>query len=67
MSNTFSAGQSARRGALLFLREVTAAVREGLELVSRYKMLALKTDRELSALGLSRADLPRIAVKGWKR
>lgn len=67
MSMTFSAGRSARRGAVSFLRECAAAVREGLELVSRYKMLALKTDRELSALGLSRSDLPRIAVKGWKR
>ncbi|NVO16479.1 MAG: hypothetical protein HXX10_20825 [Rhodoplanes sp.] len=67
MSNSYSAGQSARHGALSFLRECAAAVREGLELVSRYKMLAMKTDRQLSALGLTRADLPRIAVKGWNR
>ncbi|RAI42527.1 hypothetical protein [Rhodoplanes roseus] len=67
MSITYSAGRSAQRGAVAFLREVATAIREGLQLVSRYKLLALKTDRELAALGLARADLPRIAVQGWKK
>ncbi|MFD2181197.1 DUF1127 domain-containing protein [Rhodoplanes azumiensis] len=67
MSITYSAGRRARRGVVAFLREVAAAVGEGRELVSRYKALETKTDRELSALGLTREDLPRVAVQGWKK
>lgn len=67
MSITYSAGHSARRGIVAFLREVGAAIGEGLELVSRYKALETRTDSELAALGLSREDLPRVAVQGWKK
>ncbi|MDC7789031.1 hypothetical protein PQJ75_19665 [Rhodoplanes sp. TEM] len=67
MSITYSAGRSARRGVVSFLREVGAAIGEGLEFVSRYKALETKTDGELAALGLTREDLPRVAVQGWKK
>jgi hypothetical protein len=67
MSITYTFGRAARRGAATFFKEVAAAVREGRQLVSRYRMLALKTDRELSALGLARADLPHITVQGRKK
>ncbi|MFL9826948.1 hypothetical protein [Rhodoplanes sp. SY1] len=67
MSITYSAGHGARHGVVAFLRDVAAAVSEGLELVSRYKALETKTDRELSAIGLTREDLPRVAVHGWKK
>lgn len=67
MSVSLSAEHTARRGAFTFLRHVAAAVREGLEFASRYRTLSVKSDRELAALGLSREDLPRVTVQGWKR
>jgi uncharacterized protein YjiS (DUF1127 family) len=52
---------------LALVRKAFAAVREGLELARRYRMLANMSDERLAALGVSRKDIARIAVNGWKR
>jgi uncharacterized protein YjiS (DUF1127 family) len=44
-----------------------AAVREGIELATRYRMLVNLSNEELAAFGLTRKDIPRVAVNGWKR
>lgn len=49
------------------MRSVLAATREGIELATRYQMLANMTDEKLAALGVNRKDLARIAVNGWRR
>jgi uncharacterized protein YjiS (DUF1127 family) len=57
----------AGRGPFALVRDVVASVREGIELASRYKMLAYLNDEELTALGLKREDIPRVVVSGWHR
>jgi uncharacterized protein YjiS (DUF1127 family) len=57
----------AGRGLFTLVRELVAAVRDGLELATRYKMLAYLSDEELSAIGLKREDIPRVVVSGWGR
>ena len=54
-------------GIFGFIRELLAAVREGQELATRYKLLAYLSDEELTALGLKREDIPRVVVSGWAR
>lgn len=49
------------------VRKVLAATREGIELATRYQMLANMTDEKLAALGVRRKDIARIAVNGWRR
>ena len=49
------------------VRNVFAATREGIELATRYQMLASMTNEKLAALGVKRKDIARIAVNGWKR
>lgn len=49
------------------VRKVLAATREGIELATRYQMLANMTDEKLAALGVRRNDIARIAVNGWRR
>lgn len=56
-----------RSGVLTLIRHVVSAVREGLELATRYKMLAYLNDHELASIGLKREDIPRVVVSGWKR
>ena len=49
------------------IREGFAAISEGIEQATRYRILANLSNEELSALGITRKDIPRIAVNGWKR
>lgn len=44
-----------------------AAVREGVELATRYRILSNLSNEELAALGLTRKDIPRVTVNGWNR
>jgi uncharacterized protein YjiS (DUF1127 family) len=55
-----------RLGLIAWIREFVDAVREGLELATRYKLLAGLNDQELATIGLKREDIPRVVVSGWK-
>jgi hypothetical protein len=57
-----SAGRR-RRGLVFLVREFVAAICDGLELASRYRMLAYKTDSELASLGLKREDIPQAVMR----
>ncbi len=52
---------------LALVRKAFAAVREGIEIATRYRMLANMSNERLAALGVNRKDIARIAVNGWKR
>lgn len=41
-------------------------IREALEALDRYEQLSHKSDAELAALKVQRADLPRIAINGQR-
>ena len=47
------------------IRRVLAAISEGIEATTRYRVLANMSDEELSALGLDRSDILRVAMNGW--
>jgi uncharacterized protein YjiS (DUF1127 family) len=49
------------------IRKAFAAISEGIEQATRYRILANLSNEELTALGITRKDIPRIAVNGWKR
>ena len=70
LTKTPGSGAPPRGGALRLValaRKAFAAVREGIELATRYRMLANMSNEQLAALGVSRKDIARIAVNGWKR
>ena len=56
-----------RAGLFTTLRKAIGAVREGLEHATRYRLLTNLNNEELAALGITRKDIPRVAVNGWKR
>jgi uncharacterized protein YjiS (DUF1127 family) len=47
--------------------EFAAGIRDGLQMLRRYKALAHKTDHELARIGLKREDLPRAVITGKVR
>ena len=49
------------------IRKAFAAVREGVQLATRYRILSNLSNEELAALGLTRKDIPRVTVNGWNR
>ncbi len=49
------------------IRKGLAAISEGIEQATRYRILTNLSNEELTALGITRKDIPRIAVNGWKR
>lgn len=64
------AARHVRRPALLTLfnriLQLVDAIREGLELATRYKVLAYLNDQELASIGLKREDIPRVVVSGFR-
>ena len=66
ISSGLPARPARRRGVVAYIRNVVAAVREGLELATRYRMLAYLTDHELASIGLKREDIPRVVVSGFR-
>ena len=55
-----------RLGLIVYVREFIDAIREGLELATRYKILTHLNDQELASMGMKRKDIPRVVVSGWK-
>lgn len=47
-----------------WVRDVIAGARDGLAMQDRYEALSRRSDRELARHGLTRADIPRLAVHG---
>ncbi len=56
-----------RVGPIALIRDFINAVREGLELATRYKVLSALNDYELASVGLKREDIPRVVVSGWQK
>lgn len=59
-------GRAKRTGLFSAIRACLSSVSEGIEYATRYRMLAKLSDEELAALGVTRKDIARIAVNGWK-
>ena len=55
---------SAPYGLTRLAVDVFEGIMEGRELATRYERLSRLTNAELARLGITRQDLPRIAVKG---
>ena len=51
----------------VMFRKGLSAISEGIEQATRYRILANLSNEELTALGITRKDIPHIAVNGWKR
>jgi hypothetical protein len=59
----FPSGRGSREPSLWeTVTDFFAAIREGLAVAARYEAMECKTDAELAQLGLSRADIPRVAL-----
>jgi uncharacterized protein YjiS (DUF1127 family) len=56
-----------RIGFLGAIRKAIAAVREGIELATRYRILHNLSNEELAALGITRKDIPTVVVLGWSK
>jgi uncharacterized protein YjiS (DUF1127 family) len=64
---TAPAASESRFELIAMIRKGLAAISEGIEQATRYRILTNLSNQELSALGITRKDIPRIAVNGWKR
>ena len=47
-----------------FFADLFAGIREGREMAYRYEALSRLSDAELARRGITRADIPRVAVTG---
>ena len=66
ISSGLPARSPRRHGLVAYIRNAFGAIREGLELATRYRMLAYLTDHELASIGLKREDIPRVVVSGFR-
>lgn len=65
LSHPDFANDSMRRTALTrFLAQLPAEVEERNEIAARFDALSVLTNDELSAIGIDRGDVPRVAVLG---
>lgn len=60
-----SSGGAKRFGFHAIFRAPLLAVSESIEVATRYRILARLTNQELTALGLTRKDIARVALNGW--
>lgn len=68
VSSPAPSGRATKRiGFVAMIRTFLSAVSEGIEVATRYSLLSKLSKEELAALGLTRKDLARVAVNGWKR
>jgi hypothetical protein len=51
-----------RNALVQWMRDIITGSRDGLAMQERYEVLSRLSERELSRRGLTRADIPRLAV-----
>jgi uncharacterized protein YjiS (DUF1127 family) len=60
----FVKGSMRRASLARFLAQLPAAVEERNEIAARFEALSRLTNDELTAIGIDRGDVPRVAVLG---